>query len=295
MWKTLEHSRIWGYNGDMESGKSIEIYPLPSGFDLQSHRGGRGHWTEESATAFRNSLALGVSTLELDIVLTKDGVPAVWHDPILLPEKCGSRHGEVIRELLWEDLQRVECAKLLPDFPEAQVVSGNRIIQLRDVFGLAEGHEVHFNIETKIEADRPYLSAGPEEFVTAILRAVREAGVEKRVMIQSFDWRTFPIVYAADPRIPLVALWDATTWYPESPWGPYGHIIDVAKRHHISVLSPDYALVTQELLERAHENSMRVVPWTVNTEDKMRQLINMGVDGLITDYPKLLKNVLAQT
>lgn len=272
----------------MNSVKRQEIYPLPAGFDVQAHRGGRGHWTEESAIAFRNSLELGVTTLELDIVVTRDGVPAVWHDPVLLPEKCSSRVGELVCELTWAELREVECAKLLPEFPHAQVVPGNRIVRLEEVFELAQGYDVHFNIETKIEADRPQLSVLPEVSVAAMMRAVREWGVASRVMVQSFDWRTFPLVRAVDPRIPLVALWDETTWFEGSPWGPGGDIIDAALGHSISVLSPDFRLVDAALIERAHSHGMRVVPWTVNAEEDMQMLIDLGVDGLITDYPKVL-------
>lgn len=276
----------------MSENLTAKKYPLPAVFDLQSHRGGRGHWTEESAAAFKNSLQLGVTTLELDIVLTKDNVPAVWHDPVLLPEKCSTHQGAIIHELTWDELQKVECAKQLVEFPDAEVIEGNRIIQLKDVFELAEGYNVHFNIETKIEADRPHLSVEPEEFVEAILTAVQDAGVEKQVMIQSFDWRTFLLMKAAAPRIPLVALWDASTWYEGTPWGPYGDIVETAIAHDISVLSPDYRLLDKSLIKRAHKHGMRVVPWTINEPAEMERLIDLGVDGMITDYPKTLKKIL---
>lgn len=210
-----------------------EKYPLPTGFDVQAHRGGRGHWTEESALAFENALKLGVSTLELDVVLTKDGVPAVWHDPVLLAEKCSSRVGEVVHELTWAELREVECAKLLPDFPHAEVAAGNRILHLAEVFEIAQGYDVHFNIETKIEADKPCLSAEPKAFVDAILREVYAANVAERVMVQSFDWRTFALVRGVDKRIPLVALWDETTWFEGDALGPWrGYCAGGARARH---------------------------------------------------------------
>lgn len=280
--------QIWGYNWGMGSINRAEKYPLPKGFDVQAHRGGRGHWTEESALAFTNALEIGVGTLELDVVLTKDGVPAVWHDPILLAEKCSSRVGEVVHELTWAELREVECAKLLPDFPHAEVAAGNRILHLAEVFEIAQGYDVHFNIETKIEADKPWLSAEPKAFVDAILREVYAANVAERVMVQSFDWRTFALVRGVDKRIPLVALWDETTWFEGTPWGPGGDIVQAALAHDISVLSPDFQLVDAALIERAHEHALSVVPWTVNAEADMQALIDLGVDGLITDYPKVL-------
>lgn len=268
------------------------MYPLPT-FDAQAHRGGRGHWTEESATAFKNALDVGVTTLELDIVLTKDLVPAVWHDPVILEEKCSSRIGENVHDLTFEELRQIECAKQLPDFPEAEVVPGNRIISLPEVFAIAAGHDVWFNIETKIEAEKPDICATPEQFVTAIFAAIDAAGVRNKVMIQSFDWRTFPLVHAIDPDIPLVALWDETTWHENSAWGPYNpDIISAAKDHNIAVLSPDYTLVDADLIQRAHDAGLRVVPWTVNDLADMQRLISLGGDGLITDYPKRLQQLL---
>ncbi|MDO4760591.1 MAG: glycerophosphodiester phosphodiesterase family protein [Corynebacterium sp.] len=270
----------------------MNTYSLPP-FDFQSHRGGRGQWTEESAVAFQHSLDMGVSTLELDIVLTKDNVPAVWHDPVLLAEKCDSRVGELVHDLTFAQLQQVECAKRLPDFPDAQVVANNRIIPLSEVFELAQGYDVHFNIETKIEADRPEICATPQEFVDAILETVFAYGVQEKVMIQSFDWRTFPLISARDPKIPLVALWDETTWYPGTAWGPYTpNIIDAALTHNISVLSPDFKLVDAALIAEAHAHGLRVVPWTVNEEKDFERLIDLGVDGIITDYPSRLKALL---
>lgn len=243
--------------------------------------------------AFQHSLDMGVSTLELDIVLTRDNVPAVWHDPVLLVEKCDLRVGELVHDLTFAELQQVECAKLLPDFPCAEVVEGNRIIALSEVFELAKGYDVHFNIETKIEADHPEMCASPHEFVEAILDTVFAYGVQEKVMIQSFDWRTFPLVFARDPKIPLVALWDETTWHPGTTWGPYTpNIIDAALSNNITVLSPDFKLVDAALIAEAHAHGLRVVPWTVNDDEDFQQLIELGVDGIITDYPARLKEVL---
>ncbi|MCS4490174.1 glycerophosphodiester phosphodiesterase family protein [Corynebacterium sp. ES2794-CONJ1] len=270
----------------------MNTYPLPS-FDFQAHRGGRGEWTEESYLAFSRALELGVSTLELDIVLTRDRVPACWHDPVLLAEKCDTRVGENVYDLSFEELKRVPCGKLLPDFPQAEVARDNRILSLAEVFDLAASYDVHFNIETKIEADKPHLSAEPEEFVSAILDTVQAFGLVEKVMIQSFDWRTFPLVRAYDPKIPLVALWDETTWFEGTPWGPFEEdIIAAALKNGISVLSPQYSLVDSALIEKAHDAGLTVVPWTVNDEADLQAQLDLGVDGLITDYPSRLKTLL---
>ncbi|AQA02622.1 glycerophosphodiester phosphodiesterase [Mycobacterium sp. MS1601] len=286
----------------------------PAEFDLQSHRGGRGETTEESLRAFAKSIELGVSTLELDIVLSADDQPMVWHDPVIQADKCADTApvfpgdpaypyvGKLVVDLTADQLRTLDCGKLLAAYPDAEVVHGNRIAMLPEVFALAAsyGAQVRYNIETKVEADAPEKSAPPQRFVEVILDAVRVAGKTDKVEIQSFDWRTLPMVRAAEPSIPLVALWDDTTWVPGSPWlngidpavitDPIEGVLAVGA----DIASPYYKLVDAALVQRAHAAGLTVVPWTVNDADTMRVLIDDGVDGIITDYPTLLRQVMAE-
>ncbi|MCA2241648.1 glycerophosphodiester phosphodiesterase [Mycobacterium sp. WUMAC-067] len=271
------------------------------GFDLQAHRGGRGEATEQSLRAFARSLELGVTTLEFDIVLTRDRQPLVWHDPAIAAEKCSDTApafagdpqypyvGKLVHELTLAQLRTLDCGRRLDDFPHAEVVRGNKIATLPEVFALADSYgadAVRYNIETKVEADEPGASAEPQEFVDVILAAVRAAGKTERVEIQSFDWRTLPLVRRAEPSIPLVALYDEQT--PGDP------VID-ALAVGADTVSPDYRLVTGDpYVERAHALGLKVVPWTVDDADAMRRQIGYGVDGIITDYPTVLRGVLAE-
>lgn len=284
-------------------------------FDLQAHRGGRGETTEESLRAFAKSLELGVSTLELDIVLTKDGQPLVWHDPTIEGEKCADTApafaddpqypyvGKLVHELTLVQIGTLDCGRPLSDYPRAEVVHGNKIATLPQVFALADSYRANamrYNIETKVEADRPGASAEPEEFVDVILAAVKSAGKLDRVQIQSFDWRTLPLVRRAEPSIPLVALYDAHTWAPNSPWlagqNPtlVGDPMVGARMVGAGIMSPDYQLVTgAPYVGRAHALGLKVIPWTVDDPAAMREQLDYGVDGIITDYPTLLRMVLA--
>ncbi|MEE3752356.1 glycerophosphodiester phosphodiesterase [Mycobacterium intracellulare] len=271
------------------------------GFDLQAHRGGRGEATEQSLRAFARSLELGVTTLEFDIVLTRDRQPLVWHDPAIAAQKCSDTApafagdpqypyvGKLVHELTLAQLRTLDCGRRLDDFPHAEVVRGNKIATLPEVFALADSYRadaVRYNIETKVEADEPGASAEPQEFVDVILAAVRAAGKTERVEIQSFDWRTLPLVRRAEPSIPLVALYDEQT--PGDP------VID-ALAVGADTVSPDYRLVTGEpYVERAHALGLKVIPWTVDDADAMRRQIGYGVDGIITDYPTVLRGVLAE-
>jgi glycerophosphoryl diester phosphodiesterase len=291
----------------------------PREFDLQAHRGGRGETTEESLRAFAKSIELGVSTLELDIGITKDGQPLVWHDPTIDAEKCADTGpvfagdpaypyvGKLVHELTLAQIGTLDCGRRLAEFPDAEVVRGNRIATLPQVFALADSYRasnetpVRYNIETKVEADHPGTSAEPQEFVDVILAAVRTAGKVDRVDIQSFDWRTLPMVHRAEPSIPLVALYDEETWVPGSPWlagidaAVVGDPMIGALMVGAHIISPEYPLVTGiPYVVNAHASGLKVIPWTVNDADAMRQQIGYGVDGIITDFPTLARRVLAE-
>ena len=297
-------------------------------FDLQAHRGGRGETTEESLRAFAKALEVGVSTLEFDIVITRDGEPLVWHDPVIEPTKCADTApafpndpqypyvGQFTHDLTLAQIRTLDCGKLLADFPSAEVVPGNKIATLPEVFDLTDayGANVRYNIETKVEAEDPDTSASPQEFVDAILGAVRAAGKVGQVEIQSFDWRALPLVAAAEPSIPLVTLWDDTTYVPDSPWlagvnpavvpDPIAGALMVAA----DILSPGYSVPTgltpgdpgfrlvadRAFVDRAHAAGLRVIPWTINDPAAMRAQIDAGADGIITDYPTRLRSVMAE-
>lgn len=297
--------------------------------DVQAHRGGRGEHTEESREAFEHALKLGVNTLELDIVMSHDGVPVVWHDPEVKAEKCEDTEaatpgdsqfpyvGKLLHDLTFEQLSTLRCDKKLEDFPDAKPAENNRMLQLADVFRLAKelNPKVRYNIETKIEAEHPEQSAPAQEFVDAIMHEVKRAGVEDRVTIQSFDWTSLEIMHKDFPQVPTVALYDETTWKQDSAWLGSVHYDDVngdalegVKKIGASVVSPGYAVpygvaadaegyhpvATKKYVEKAHELGLKVIPWTVNDEATMRDQLAAGVDGIISDYPTKLVEVARQ-
>ncbi|MGB6761979.1 MAG: glycerophosphodiester phosphodiesterase family protein [Mycobacterium sp.] len=296
------------------------VAPLPTasprapGFDLQAHAGGRGEATGESLRAFAKSLELGVSTLELDINLTKDHQPLVWHDPVIESQQCSDTGpafagdpsypyvGKLVHDLTLAQIHTLDCGKPASQFPRAEVVRGNKIAALPEVFSLTESYraDVRYNIETKVAADHPAISAQPQEFVDVVLAAVRAAGKVGRVEIQSFDWRTLPLVRQAEPSIPSVALWNEHTWVPGSPWlatvnpDVVGDPVIGAMMVGASILSPEYSLVDRALVDRAHSLGLSVIPWTVDDANDMRTQIAVGVDGIITNYPAVLRTVMAE-
>lgn len=261
----------------------------PSGFDLQAHRGGRGETTEESLRAFAKSLELGVSTLELDVVLTRDGLPLVWHDTSIESVKCADTGpvfagdpdypyvGKRVGELDLAQIRTLDCGLPQPEFPHAEVLAGNKIATLPEVFALARHTGVRYNVETKVDGENQ------QRLVEVILAAARAAGTLGDVEVQSFDWRTLALVRAIEPTVPLVALWERGS-----------DAIDGAVAAGADIVSPDYAVVDRKFVERAHTAGLSVIPWTVNGPAVMRELIAVGVDGIITDYPSRLRTVLAE-
>lgn len=257
------------------------------GFDLVAHRGGA------------RSLEIGVSTLEFDIGITRDREPVVWHDETMAPEKCVDTE-----PIFAGDPQYPYVGKLVHDLTMAQIRTldcGYQIATLPEVFALTDsyGADVRYDIETKVNAQQPSATAGTDEFVDVILAAIRFADKLDRVEIQSFDWRTLPAVRRAEPSIPVVALWNQTTWRPDSPWlagiNPVavGDPLVGAMMVGASIVSPVYSLVDKTLVDRAHALGLKVIPWTINDVAAMCAQIDAGVDGIITDYPAELRAVMA--
>ena len=292
-------------------------------FDLQAHRGGRGLWPENTLASFAGALSLGVDTLELDCAVTKDGVVVISHDPLLNPEitrdgsgKFLETHGPSFFSLTWAELQRYDVGRMKPGtkyaegFPDQKPVDGLRIPRLADVFALVKksgNTHVRFNIETKITPEKPDETLGPQAFAEAVVKVVREAKMEKRASIQSFDWRTLAVVQKMAPEIETVAL---TTQRPNggnvqvgAP-GPSpslggldvddfgGSVPKVVKASGARVWSPNYGDFGAAQVEEAHGLGLKVIPWTINEATDMEKFIDMGVDGIITDRPDRLREVL---
>ena len=292
--------------------------------DIQGHRGARGLAPENTLPAFAKALALGVSTLELDCAITRDGVVVVSHDPALNPDiirgpdgKWLQQTGPAIHSLTYQELQRYDAGRLNPSsayakrWPEQKPVDGTRIPQLADVFALVKksGNEtVRFNIETKTSPLAPNETAAPEDFARKLLSAVRTAGMAGRTAIQSFDWRTLQVVQKEAPEIPTVYLTVEKGFMDSiqadkasSPWtagfhvSRYGGSIPrMVKAAGGAVWSPYRAETTREQVKEAQALGLKVVVWTVNEPADMRRMIEWGVDGVISDRPDLLRQVAGE-
>lgn len=297
---------------------------LPEGFDVQGHRGARGLKPESTLPAFETALDLGVTTLELDLHLTVDGVVVVWHDPRIDNDKCrldptatvdapdpdslihqGSKL--MISNLTYQQLRAYRCDRNPePDrFPEQNAgptaLAGDdyRIVSLSDLFDFVDEYSqsgsksdaqrenaavVHYNVETKRVPDEPKVindgfdGTNPGPFEMAILELIEEKHLVDRVIVQSFDHRSLWAIRSINEDIRLAAL----IWP-----GLQAEISDVADKG-ANIWSPLAASVTSTVVKEAHEAGLTVLPWTVNEPDEMRKLIELGVDGIISDRPDLL-------
>jgi glycerophosphoryl diester phosphodiesterase len=294
-----------------------------TGFDLQGHRGARGLRPENTLAGFAFALELGVTTLELDCAVTADGVVVVSHDPVLNPDYTRDEHGRfldsagpAIATLSWAQLQGYDVGRLNPGtvyaarFPDQQPVDGERIPRLADVYALVRSRgddDVRFNVETKVFVDRPELTVPPEAFVRAVVAVVRDAGMETRTTIQSFDWRTLMIVHRTAPDIATVALTDQQPGEDTvqagrpgpSPWlggldvdDFAGSVPKLVQASGARVWSPNYRDIDARVVEEAHALGLAVIPWTVSEPAAMQRVITLGVDGMISDRPDLLRSVL---
>jgi len=310
------------------------IAGLPTGFDLQAHRGGRDARPENTLPAFAYSLAIGVTTLEMDMQITADGVIVIRHNkeiPWYMAKNSWGRflvtdEQPDIRFWKLADLKRFDIGAMSPDAPygywEAhgktqKQAPGTRLCTLEEVFQLVKAwgnDKVFLNIETK---SYPYpsnpVNPDPAVWVRKFYDLVKKYGMQERVFLQSFDWRTLVEMKKLDPKIPTVALTaNQPSWNGEGDEGDYqwpdrkdpspwmagldirrlgGSIVKAAHAIKADVITPYHAELTLEMVAEAHTLGMRVVPYTVNDPVRMRELIKMGVDGMITDRPATLRKV----
>jgi glycerophosphoryl diester phosphodiesterase len=314
--------------------------PAVPAFDLQGHRGARGLAPENTLPAFARALSIGVTTLELDVGLTQDGVLVVSHDPALNPDITRGPDGAFLAArgpLIWastaQALQRYDVGRINPasryaqTYAAQQPVDGTRIPRLAEVFALAAragAHDVRFNIETKIDPRQPEATAAPEPFARALVAAIREAGLTRRATIQSFDWRTLQVVQREAPEIDTVYLSAQQRWLdnigagntgapgatpapgagaaatPTVSWtaglryADHGSVPKMVKAASAKVWSPHFGDLTPALREEARALGLPVVVWTVNEPAAIARMLDLGVDGIISDRPDLVRQEMAR-
>jgi glycerophosphoryl diester phosphodiesterase len=222
MRRTLALAAIAGFLLSTSTSALAAAGPADRDFDLQAHRGGLALRPENTLSSFGNALRLGVSTLELDVQITKDGQAVVTHDRKTTAAKCSDTApatpgdpdypyvGKYIKDLTLAQVRTLDCgSKKLPNFPRQEPTPGARMPLLREVFALVKRYhadDVKLNVETKVEAGAPEQTAPREQFVQVTAAEIRRAGIGDQVTIQSFDWGALMRMRQVEPSLPIVAL-----------------------------------------------------------------------------------------
>ena len=312
------------------SSTAIDRSSLPSGNAQPAkkllkigHRGAAGLAPENTLAAFGKACELGVDAVELDVFLTADSTLVVHHDYTLKPEitrtadgEWQSRPGPAIKELTLAQLKTYDVGRLKPDtryarrYPEQQPADGERIPSLGEVISLLEAKcdpATRLWVEIKTNPEKPALTPVPESVADAVVQLLREQDFARRVSILSFDWRGLVHIQKIAPDIPTVylslvgrSLNNIKPGQPgPSPWMAgydidefQGSIPRAVKAVGGLYWAPYYKHLTDDLLKQAHEQGLQVYVWTVDSRSEMVRLMEMGVDGIITNRPDILKAVV---
>jgi glycerophosphoryl diester phosphodiesterase len=267
-------------------------------FDFQAHRGGRGLMPENTIPAMLSVMDNNkVTTLEMDLAITKDKQVVVSHDPILNPLittkpdgtyiKANDINENIIYQMDYAQLQKFDVGlKIHPGFPQQQKLAAtiptlNDLVDSVEAKSAYNGRRMFYNIEIKSVDGKDIVEhPAPEEFVDLVVNVIKQKNIVDRTTIQSFDIRPLKVLHQKYPKVQTAYL-------------VYGADCgDAQKQIELlgfmpTIYSPEYKYVTKETVEYCHAQHMKIIPWTVNTKKEINALIALGVDGLITDYPNL--------
>jgi len=272
----------------------VSIKATSQQIDIQGHRGARGVMPENTIPAFIYALEQGVTTLELDVVISKDGKVVVSHEPWLSHNICLKPEGSEISkdeemslniyQLTYDEIKQYDCgSKGNSRFPQQEKQKVAKPL-LSDVIEAVEKHiksytqyEVDYNIELKSspKGDGNYHPT-PKEFSKIVYSLIDQYLPWDRIVIQSFDFRVLKYWSENYPEVRLAAL-------IENLKSIDSNIKSLGFKPHI--YSPNHRLLSKNKVEKLHYDEIKVIPWTVNEVDTMQKLIEWGVDGIITDYP----------
>ncbi|WP_316829536.1 glycerophosphodiester phosphodiesterase family protein [Pedobacter aquatilis] len=276
---------------------SAQVAEFPK-FSAEAHRGGRGLWPENTIIAMQNAMKIdGITTLEMDTHITRDGKVVVTHDDYLSPGFMRTPEGQdipatdakkyPIYQMDYNDLKAFDLgSKPLAGFPNQQKIK-TQIPLLEDLIDAVQKDiktnkrkQFFYNIETKCDAPGDGITnPEPAVFVKKLMDIIEKKKITSYVVIQSFDKRTIQLIHEKYPNVRTSFLVANKKTYEEN-------IADLGYKPFI--LSPVWQMVNPELIKKAHADGVKVIPWTANKLEDMNALKALGVDGIISDYPDLL-------
>ena len=301
----------------------LKVIPQAEKFHVVGHRGAAGLAPENTLAAFTRACEIGVDALELDVLLTADGQIVVHHDYRLKQDIARTSEGKwlnppgpAIKDLSLSELKTYDVGRLKPNtrysrrYPEQQPVDGERVPTLEEVISLLKGKcdpATQLWVEIKTNPEKPDLTPSPETVANAVLKLLHEQNIAERVFILSFDWRALVHIQKIASDIPTVylslvgrSLNNIKPGQPgASPWMAgldiddfNGSIPYAVKAAGGRYWAPYYKHITYNRLNEAHELGIRVFAWTPDTEQDMKRLVQMDVDGIITNRPDIFNAVL---
>ncbi len=270
--------------------------------EIHGHRGCRGLMPENSLPGFLHALELGVRELEMDVCISADGQVVLSHEPWISMEICrlaeGTRNpvklqGESGSDstegqlhfgiLTYSDILQYDCGSMHhPRFPQQQKIRAAKPL-LQDVFDLVEpwaaskGTVVYYNIELKARPEWDGVEQpAPEQALPLLLNVITQNELLSRSFVQSFDYRVLRLARTLEPELQLVQLVEHSS-NMKREWRRLGF--------EPQIYSPWFPLVRSRDVQQAHRRGIRIIPWTINETSDMEHMLELGVDGLITDYP----------
>lgn len=264
--------------------------------DIQGHRGCRGLLPENTIEGFKKAIELGVHTLELDVVVTKDDVVIVSHEPFISRIYCIDSQGKEIPEIqdktynlyqmTYDSIKQFDCgSKIHPRFPKQQKLKTYKPA-LDEVLKICKlkNPTIKFNIELKAKPEHnDSYTPKTNAFVTLVLEVLEKNNALDQTNLQSFDLRILEEIKKQSPsmKVALLVDEDEEIWYKMNRMSYLPEII-----------SPYYKLLDAKSVRNLQAEKFRVIPWTVNEIEDLKQMIAFEVDGIITDYPDRLIELL---
>ena len=293
----------------------------PNYIRIFGHRGARGEIAENSIEGFKHTFALGIKAIEFDVVISKDKIPVLYHYFHLISDIVRDESGNWLKnseqkvfDKTYEELSKYNIGGLDPEskhgkrFKEQKLLKNAKIPKLSELLELVsrkENKDVFLNLEVKSTPFKMGLTPIPGDTVSLILKDIDTYKLEDRIIISSFDWR---ILYELKKQNPSILRGFITLQqdlsitkkniYENSPWMVKNYSLDqlfllpnIIKSLEGHVWSAFYRDVTKQNVELAHKHGLATCVWTVNREQDIIRMIEYGVDGIITDYPKKVQEI----
>ena len=293
----------------------------PNYVRIYGHRGARGDMVENSISGLKYAFDLGIRAVEFDVVISKDNIPVLFHDYRLNPDLVKDSSGNWItdkniklKDLTYEEISKYTIESVKPDtkyakrFKNQQSAKGEKIPKLTDFFKLVNEDkykDAFLNLEIKSTLTQENVTPNPEKMVSLILKDIKEFNLEDRTLITSYDWRILYELKKQNPNILrgfITLQQDLSTVkknvYENSPWMVKNYPMEelfllpnIIKSLEGHVWSVFYRDLTKQNVELAHKHGLATCVWTVNREKDIIRMIEYGVDGIITDYPKKVQEI----